>query len=105
MSTKRRIVVASLDTPVRSIVSECLPTDHFDIEEFDENTSVAFNGPGRPGDLPRAEGLGADSGTLRDAAVAREPECPVALLREQVGLPTHGAASWQRRAEYDHYAV
>ena len=41
MSTKRRIVVASLDTSVRSIVNECLPSDHFDIAEVDENTSVA----------------------------------------------------------------
>ena len=40
MSTRRRIVVASLDTPVRSIVNECLPSDHFDIAEFDENASV-----------------------------------------------------------------
>ncbi len=31
MSTKRRIVVAGLDTPVKSIVNECLPSDHFDI--------------------------------------------------------------------------
>ncbi len=41
MSTRRRIVVAGLDTPVRSIVNECLPSDHFDIAEFDENVSVA----------------------------------------------------------------
>ena len=41
MPTKRRIVVAGLDTPVRSIMNECLPSDHFDIEEFDENASLA----------------------------------------------------------------
>ena len=41
MSIKRRIVVAGLDTSVRSIVNECLPSDHFDIAEFAENTSVA----------------------------------------------------------------
>lgn len=41
MSTKRRIVVAGLDTSVRSIVNECLPSDHFDIAELDENASVA----------------------------------------------------------------
>ena len=41
MSTKRRIVVAGLDTRVRSIVNECLPSDHFDIAEFDDNASVA----------------------------------------------------------------
>ncbi len=41
MSTKRRIVVAGLDTPVRSIVNACLPSDHFDIAGLDENTSVA----------------------------------------------------------------
>ncbi len=41
MSTKRRIVVAGLDTPVRWIVNGCLPPDHFDIAEFDENASVA----------------------------------------------------------------
>ena len=41
MSTKRRIVVVGLDTPVRSIVHECLPSDHFDIVGFDENASVA----------------------------------------------------------------
>ncbi len=41
MSTERHIVVAGLDTPVRSIVNECLPSDHFDIAEFDENASVA----------------------------------------------------------------
>ncbi len=40
MSTKRRIVIADLDASVRSIVNECLPSDHFDIAEFDENTSV-----------------------------------------------------------------
>ncbi len=39
MSAKRRIVVADLDTSVRSIVNECLPSDHFDIAEFDENAS------------------------------------------------------------------
>ena len=38
MSTKRRIIVADLDTPIRSIVDECLPSDHFDTAEFDENT-------------------------------------------------------------------
>ncbi len=41
MSTKRRIVVADLDAPVRWIVNGCLPSDHFDIAEFDENASVA----------------------------------------------------------------
>ena len=41
MSTKRRIVVSGLDTPVRSIVNECLSSDHFDTAEFDENTSLA----------------------------------------------------------------
>ena len=41
MSTKRRIVVAGLETSVRSMVNECLPSDHFDIAEFDGNTSVA----------------------------------------------------------------
>ncbi len=37
MSTKRRIVVVGLDTPVRQIVNEWLPSDHFDIAVFDEN--------------------------------------------------------------------
>ena len=41
MSTKRRIVVAGLDTPVRWIVNACLPSDHFDIAEFDGNANVA----------------------------------------------------------------
>jgi len=41
MSTERRIVVSGLDTPVRSIVNECPPSDHFDIAEFDENASLA----------------------------------------------------------------
>ncbi len=41
MSTKRRIVVAGLDAPISSIVNECLPSDHFDIAEFDETASVA----------------------------------------------------------------
>lgn len=41
MSTERRIVVAGLDTPIRSIVNESLPSDHFDIAESDETTSVA----------------------------------------------------------------
>ncbi len=41
MSTKRRIVVAVPDTHVRSIVNECLPSDHFDIAESNENASVA----------------------------------------------------------------
>ncbi len=41
MSAKRRIVVAHLDAPIRSIVNECLPSDHFDIAEFDENANAA----------------------------------------------------------------
>ncbi len=41
MSIKRRIVVAGLDTPVRSMVNECLPSDHFDIAEFDETASAS----------------------------------------------------------------
>ncbi len=41
MSTKRSIVVFALTTPVRSILNECLPPDHFDIAEFDENASAA----------------------------------------------------------------
>jgi hypothetical protein len=41
MSTRRRIAVVGLDTPVRSIANECLPSDHFDIAEFDENASLA----------------------------------------------------------------
>ena len=44
MSPKRCIVVTGLDTSVRSIVNECLPSDHFDIAEFDENTGVASTG-------------------------------------------------------------
>ena len=40
MSTKRRIVVAGLDAPIRSIVNECLPSEHFDIAEIDETASV-----------------------------------------------------------------
>ena len=32
MGTKRRIVVSGLDAPVRSMVNECLPSDHFDID-------------------------------------------------------------------------
>ncbi len=41
MSTRRRIVVAGLDAPIRSVVNECLPPDHFDIAEFDKNASAA----------------------------------------------------------------
>jgi len=41
MPTKRRIVIADLDEPTRSIVNECLPRDHFEIAEFDESKSVA----------------------------------------------------------------
>ena len=41
MSTKRRIVVAGLDASVRSIVNECLPSDHFDTTEFDDNENMA----------------------------------------------------------------
>ena len=41
MSTKRRIVVGDLDAPIRAIVNERLPSDHFDIAEFDENASAA----------------------------------------------------------------
>ena len=41
MSTKRRIVVAGLDTSIRWIVNACLPSDHFDIAEFDGNANVA----------------------------------------------------------------
>ncbi len=37
MPTKRRIVVAGLDGPIQSTVNECLPPDHFEITEFDEN--------------------------------------------------------------------
>lgn len=39
--TKRRIVIADLDEPTRSIVNECLPHDHCEITEFDESKSVA----------------------------------------------------------------
>lgn len=41
MSTKRGIVVSGLDATVRSIVNECLPSDHFDITEFDQNEGAA----------------------------------------------------------------
>ena len=41
MPTKRRIVIADLDEPTRSIVNECLPHDHFEITEFDESESSA----------------------------------------------------------------
>ncbi len=41
MSTKRRIIVAGLDARVRSIVNECLPSEHFEIAEFDGSASVA----------------------------------------------------------------
>ncbi len=41
MSTKRRIIVAGLDTPARSIVNECLPPDYFGTAGFDENASAA----------------------------------------------------------------
>ncbi|MGB2986596.1 MAG: hypothetical protein WBE26_12025 [Phycisphaerae bacterium] len=37
----RFIAVVGLDTPVRSIVNECLPFDHSDIAEFDGNASLA----------------------------------------------------------------
>ena len=39
MPTKRRIV-AGLDASVRAIVNECLPSDHFDITEFDDNENM-----------------------------------------------------------------
>ncbi len=45
MSTNRRIVVATLDGSVRWIVNECPPSDHFDIAEFDEKTSVVSTAP------------------------------------------------------------
>ena len=37
MPTKRRIVVAGLEGPIQSTVNECLPSDHFEITEFDES--------------------------------------------------------------------
>jgi hypothetical protein len=40
MLTKRRIVVAGLDTPVRSIANDRMPSDHLDIAEFDEDPNV-----------------------------------------------------------------
>ncbi len=95
MSTKRRIVVASLDTPVRSIVNECLPSDHFDIAEFDENASsvsttrvdlVIFCAPK---DLEQTQALCA---TLRSHVGHRVPRCfaaPVGTSR-----PTGIIDSW-----------
>ena len=105
MSAKRRIVVADLDAPIRSIVNECLPSDHFDIAEFDENASVASTAHVDLVIFCAPKDVGADSGTLRDASVPHRRECPVVVLRRSVRLPSHQAASWQRRAEYDHYAV
>ena len=101
MSTKRRLVVASLDTSVRVFVNECLPSDHFDIAEFDENASAASTAHVdlviffAPKDMEQTQVL---SGTLRSHIGASRP---VALLRRSVRLPTHQAASCQRRAEYD----
>jgi len=106
MGAKRRIVVSGLDDPhFRSMVNECLASDHFDIGGTGRRYRCGFNAPCRSGQLLCSEGLGADSGTLRDASVPRRRECPVALLRRSVCLPWHQGASWQRRAEYDHYAV
>jgi len=105
MGTRRRIVVSGLDAPVRSMVNECLPSDHFDIEELDEDAGAASTSHAdlvifcAPKDLEQTQALCA---TLRSRVVG---ECPVALLRRSVRLPWHQGASWQRRAEYDHYAV
>ena len=35
MSSKRCIMVADLDDQSRSVVDQCLPSDHFQIVEFD----------------------------------------------------------------------
>ncbi len=77
MSTKRRIVVAGLDPSVRSIVNECLPSDHFDIAEFDENANAASTAHidlvifGAPKDLEQTQALCA---TLR-SHVSQRPRC------------------------------
>lgn len=105
MGTKRRIVVSGLDTPVRSMVNECLPSDHFDIEELDEDGGAASTSHAdlvifcAPKDLEQTQALCA---TLPSRVGAN---APVALLRRSVRLPGHQGASWQRGAEYDHYAV
>ena len=41
MTTRRRIVVADLDAPIRSIVDDCLPLDHFELVEFDKSREGA----------------------------------------------------------------
>lgn len=105
MGTKRRIVVSGLDAPVRSMVNECLPSDHFDIEEVDEDAGVASTAHVdlvifcAPKDLEQTQALCA---TLRSRVGAN---APLLCLRRSVRLPWHQGASWQRRAEYDHYAV
>ena len=44
MPTKRRIVIADLDDASRSIVQECLPSDHFQRVEFRENEQLGATG-------------------------------------------------------------
>ncbi len=41
MSTRRRIIIACLDTSAGSTANVCLWSDHFDIAEFDQTASVA----------------------------------------------------------------
>lgn len=86
MSTKRRIVVADLDALIRSIVNECLPSDHFDIAEFDENASAASTARAdlvifcAPKDLEQIQALCA---TLRSHI---GESAPVAVLRGSISL-------------------
>ena len=76
MGTKRRIVVSGLDTPVRSMVNECLPSDHFDIEELDEDAGAASTSHAdlvifcAPKDLEQTQALCA---TLRSRVGANAP--------------------------------
>lgn len=44
MPTKRRIVIGDLDDVSRSVVQECLPSDHFQLVEFRENEPLVATG-------------------------------------------------------------
>ena len=105
MSTKRRIVVADLETPVRSTVSECLPPDHLDIAAYDKNASVASAARVdraifcEPKDLEQTQGLCA---TLRSRIGVRAPLMCCAGRYVDVLIRRPLGKALQR---YDHCAV
>ena len=72
MSSKRCIMIADLDDQSRSVVDQCLPTDHFQIVEFDAEEN----------DLPPTR---ADLVVFAAQADVQQTEAFCTKLRHQVG--------------------